>query len=91
MSTPPTAAVLGTSLNTILRLAEHLASEAMLHGCEITASPNDADDYCAHDAVAIRWENGFADSVCEYHANRAAERGALVVYPKRHNGEHQSA
>ncbi|SIC07363.1 Uncharacterised protein [Mycobacteroides abscessus subsp. abscessus] len=79
----------GTNLDTIRRLAEHLASESIRGYCELTALPGDfsRDGACHEKAVAIRWVDGFADSVCEQHAERVKADGALVIYPKRHNGE----
>lgn len=72
------------TVNEILRLAQHLASEVVTGGCEVTASP--APGRCPHQAVALRWEDGFADAVCERHAADADQRGALVVRPHRHDG-----
>lgn len=81
-----------------LRAAQHLASETMssLSNCDLTADPADAAraevatapsrGRCPRKAVGIRWEHGFADRVCEVHANSAKERGALVIYPRRHDG-----
>lgn len=36
---------------------------------------------CVEPSVALRWEDGHTDLVCQEHAERAEERGALVVYP----------
>lgn len=71
------------------RLAEHLASEAVGSRCTLTADldAESRDGRCRGSAVAVRWESGFADDVCERHATTALARGAVVVYPKRHNGE----
>lgn len=84
-----TAIPSGTPLDTIRRLAEHLASESIRSYCELTALPGDIsrDGACNEKAVAIRWADGFADSVCEQHAERVKADGALIIYPKRHNGE----
>lgn len=35
---------------------------------------------CAGGPVAVRWEDGFMDTVCDKHAQSARARGALVVY-----------
>lgn len=81
--------------NEILRLAQHLVSETVAGRCKLTAFPGEAREReewkenrgrCPHDAVAIRWEDGFADAVCERHAVNAEDRGALVVRPERHDG-----
>lgn len=79
-----------------LRLAEHLASVAMGERCDLVAFSGEANDFenrrdhrgrCPRPAVAIRWEAGFADDVCDRHAQAATERGsALIVRPKRHDG-----
>ena len=72
------------------RFVEHLVSEVMGDHCALVAesgvTPRNRGR-CAEPAVAIRWEDGYADDVCENHATAAARRGALVVRPKRHNGE----
>lgn len=78
-----------------LRLAEHLAVDAMHLRCELVALPGEADEFehrenrgrCRGSAVAVKWEDGFADSVCAKHAESAARRAtALLVLPKRHDG-----
>lgn len=80
-----------------LRLAQHLAHaaiEAQVR-CELTAFPGESDDFeavqnrgrCRANAVAIRWEDGFADGVCARHAENATKRGACVVFAQRHNGQ----
>lgn len=73
---------------TIHRFAEHLASESMGEYCALVDSgPGRAKrGRCSGQAVAIRWEDGFADDVCELHAAAALGRGSLVIRPKRHNG-----
>lgn len=68
-----------------LRFAQHLAHETITPRCEVTGDGPSGE--CPEDAVAIRWEGGFADSVCQRHAETATERGAVVVYAKRHSGE----
>lgn len=73
----------------LLRLAQHLA-DAFVDGrhrpvdCELTGFSGSGR--CIEPAVAVRWEMGFADLACEEHSRRAKERGALVVYPHRHDG-----
>jgi hypothetical protein len=55
--------------------------------CEATAdpthvrgtSPLDREGRCTNPSVAMRWEQGFGDAVCEKHGARAEERGALVL------------
>lgn len=72
----------------VTRLAQHLAVITERH-CEVTGSPETgqrADGGCSGRAVAIRWEHGFADEVCEHHAATASARGALVIRPRRHDG-----
>jgi len=69
----------------LLRFAQHLASESIAGRCDI-ASQNSDDGRCQGQAAGIRWENGFADAVCEKHAASASERGAFVVTPKWHDG-----
>lgn len=82
---------------TLLRFAQHLAYEAIGSRCELTADkPSEVDDLlernnadrgrCLGEAVGVRWEDGFADSVCEFHAESALQRGVTVVYPKRADG-----
>lgn len=66
------------------RLVQHLATTALTRRCELTA--DDGMRRCEEDAVAIRWEDGFADSVCEHHAATAIARGAIIVRPRRHAG-----
>lgn len=67
------------------RFAEHLASEIIGGTCELTG--DGTNGACDQAAVAVRWEHGFADSVCQHHAETALARGAEVVFAKRHNGE----
>lgn len=71
------------------RLLAHLVSEAIGTQCELTAEPGSRPQpgRCEGEAVAIRWEDGFADNVCDRHAQLARERGAVVIEPVRHNGE----
>lgn len=78
-----------------LRLAEHLAFEGLtLSRCELIAFPGetDATDHpayrgrCLGEAVAVKWEDNFADEVCVRHAQTAEDRGAVVVRPRRHDG-----
>ncbi|MUL61067.1 hypothetical protein B5P44_00515 [Mycobacterium sp. CBMA 213] len=74
------------------RFLAHLVSVAIGERCELTAEPSAHRQLgrCASEAVAIRWEDGFADDVCDRHAQLARERGALVIAPQRHNGETRS-
>ena len=64
------------------RLAAHLVYEAAPGRCELV----DRGDRCRGAVVAVRWEHGFADFVCEKHAGSAAKRGALIVRAARHDG-----
>ena len=83
----------------LLRLAEHLASEAYSTGngtrCDLTAYPDQPEHLeawredhgrCKDEVVGVRWEDGFADKVCERHAENAESRGVDVVRPRRHDG-----
>lgn len=74
----------------VQRFVEHLVSEVMSDRCTLVAesavTPRNRGR-CEEPAVAIRWEDGYADDVCDNHAAAAVRRGALVVRPKRHNGE----
>lgn len=80
--------LLCNELESVSRLAAHLTSEALGDRCELTALTGNRSGRCAGAAVAIRWEEGFADDVCALHADRVHDdSGALVVYPLRHNGE----
>jgi hypothetical protein len=88
------------SETTAVRLAQHLATEAHTMRCELVALKGEEDWHeawpenrgrCKGDTVAVKWEDGFADSVCERHARNAEERGALVVWPKRHDGKPEPA
>ena len=69
-------------------LAAHLVSEhlggRLDSGCSLTA--DSGSGRCTRRAVAVKWEHGFADEVCETHAEKARARGALVVSPRRHDG-----
>lgn len=72
------------------RFAEHLASEVMGEHCTLVADSSThhaTRGRCTGQAVAIRWEDGYADDVCELHAAAASGRGSLVIRPKRHNGD----
>lgn len=83
-------ALLCNELESVNRFAAHLVSETVCGRCELTALPGDVDraGRCTGDAVAVRWEDGFADDVCERHAESARnDDGALVIYPRRHSGE----
>lgn len=45
--------------------------------CEIVGFSGEGR--CLEPAVAVRWEDGHADNVCEGHSQRAIQRGALVI------------
>lgn len=70
--------------------AAHLAHLVLTDArCDVLAGGDNpaGRGRCRDHAVAVRWENGFADLVCELHANNAATRnGALVIRPRRHDG-----
>lgn len=80
--------LLCNELESVSRLAAHLTSEALGDRCELTALAGNRSGRCAGAAVAIRWDQGFADDVCALHADHVHnDSGALVVHPLRHNGE----
>jgi hypothetical protein len=74
------------TIATLRRLAEHLASEVAdaRSRCELTTDTGSGR--CKGGAAAVRWEAGFADVVCQHHADTATERGAVVVQMRRHDG-----
>lgn len=82
-------ALLCNELESVGRFAAHLATEAVGRRCELTALAGDVDrdGRCTGAAVAVRWADGFADDVCELHAERVRDDGAMVICPLRHNGE----
>lgn len=62
-------------------MAEYLAKETIGRQCELTADRG--YKRCPDPAVAVRWEDGFADDVCEEHAQSALDRGrATVIYSR---------
>lgn len=65
-------------------LTEEVLSQRLVNICDLTAVKGSGP--CLRRSVAIRWEDGFADLVCEHHAQTARDRGALVIFPKRHDG-----
>lgn len=69
----------------LFRLVEHLVSE-VLDGDDCEVATQGGAGRCIEEAVAVRWESGFADKVCQMHAETAADRGAVVAYGKRHDG-----
>jgi hypothetical protein len=87
-------ALLNGRPNRILAMGEHIKAlgtllQELVHQvvggeCEIAG---DNDWACRSGSVAIRWEDGFIDSVCDRHAESAKERGALVIYPKQASGD----
>lgn len=78
-------ALLRHELQAQIAFTEHLASASARHRCELTADRETDPSYgrCDQPVVAVRWEDGFSDSVCELHAQRARERGALVAAVSR--------
>lgn len=66
------------------RLIQHLVSEATTVHCELV--DRGQSRRCRESALAVKWEDGFADFVCEAHAAGATERGALVFHARRHDG-----
>lgn len=69
----------------LLALTQRLVSE-VVDGCGWCHLTRDDGGRCKEPDVAVRWEDGFMDVVCERHAERARERGALVVYPPGKEG-----
>ena len=69
----------------LFRPVEHLAS-MVLDGEDCEVATQGGAGRCIEEAVAVRWEKGFADRVCEHHAERAADRGAVIAYGRRHDG-----
>lgn len=69
----------------LFRLVEHLVSE-VLDGEDCEVATQGGAGRCIEEAVAVRWESGFADKVCEAHAESAADRGAVVAYGRKHDG-----
>lgn len=63
-----------------LSLAERLLPDLPWDDCELVG--RSGSGRCIEPAVAVRWEDGFLDEVCEHHAHRAAARGAVVVWGK---------
>jgi len=70
---------------TLRRLAAHLATEVIGEDTRCTVAVDDGR--CPNEARAVRWEDGYADAVCELHSATAQARGAVVVDAERHNGE----
>lgn len=72
----------------MLRFTQHLVDQydPIDHGVDCEVATQSGAGRCIETAVAVRWENGFADAVCDHHAETAKGRGALVVYPRRHDG-----
>lgn len=66
------------------RFTEHLVHNSLGSRCELTSFVDSSR--CTGKAVAIRWEAGFADDVCEDHAETAIKRGAVVVFARHHDG-----
>lgn len=66
------------------RFAEHLVHNSLGSRCELTSFVDSSR--CSGEAVAIRWEAGFADDVCQDHAETAIKRGAAVVFARHHDG-----
>lgn len=70
---------------TLVRLAQHLASEVLDTACPCHLTSDDGRTRCRGRQAVVRWEDNFADNVCRTHAARAQERGALVVFPRPHD------
>jgi hypothetical protein len=63
-------------------LATHLAAGLVDEDCELLGFSGSGR--CIEPAVALRWENGFLDQVCEEHAlraQRAQDRQVLIIRP----------
>ncbi len=76
-------------------LAGHLVRETLGRRCDLHADGDDPgleSDWqdqrgrCSGLAAAVRFEDGFADEVCEKHAENARQRGAVVIEPRRADG-----
>lgn len=85
----------GGRLAEVTRLAQHLADNAQVQRCELSAYPDEGDMHehhregrgrCKGDVVGVRWEDGWADWVCDRHATSVEARGVLVIRPRRHDG-----
>jgi hypothetical protein len=79
---------LGRSTGQLERLAAHLADYQLPGRCDLV---DGVGGRCRGARVAVQWEHGFADFVCEEHAASAIERGALVVRGQRHDGTETAA
>lgn len=66
-------------------LAEYLAKRLVGSYCELTALPGEANlnAACQNRASAIRWQDDLADYVCDEHAERVADEGAIVIKLRR--------
>lgn len=66
-------------------LAEYLAKKLAGSYCELTALPGEANPNgpCQNRAVAIRWQDDFADYLCNEHAESVADKGAIVIKVRR--------
>lgn len=65
-----------------LPFAEQLVTQILFgEDCEIATQGGAGR--CIEEAVAMRYEHGFVDGVCETHAEHAIGRGAVVVFAKR--------
>jgi hypothetical protein len=60
-------------------LTARLAAGLVDEDCELVGFSGSGR--CIEPAVALRWEDGFLDQVCEEHAQRAQTRRALVIRP----------
>jgi hypothetical protein len=69
-------------LNTLRMMSRKLVTDRVAEtpnpACELTSDRG--FERCSYRAVAVRWEDGFVDNVCEKHADSAHDRGATVVY-----------
>lgn len=74
-------ALLRHELEAQIELTDHLAGKHAPRQCELIADPGsaDRDGQCTGTVVAMRFEDGFSDSVCQIHADRARARGARVT------------
>lgn len=65
-------------IEVLQRFAQHLASELVDGGgwCHLA---KESGGRCKEPDAAVRWENGFADVVCEHHAETAP--GTVRTHP----------
>lgn len=77
--------LLSNEIDALMGLAEYLAGRLVGSYCELTALPGEADPNgpCRNRPSAVRWQDDFADYVCQEHAERVAVEGAIVIKTRR--------